>query len=279
MASNRAALVGRFCRAARNKLRVQPTRGGQHREVGRVVVGTGHQSDGAREAGLGEHRRIGGVADDHPRFGLGPLDRFDDGDLEPSRAQVRGDLPTEAAVSADHPAAVGRRTAALGQFRARTGLEPGQQLVGRRRVQRQPQMLAESVERVDHGRRPEGPHPFRDRGRDGPGDDGQVGTDQRRRHGDCEVGLVVVGQRQHAGAEGMVETGGAAGAADWRRPPPGQGCRRGRTPGRGRRRGRTTRRSPRAAVRARRRTWPAARPRARSQPPGGTAPAAARPCP
>ena len=74
-------------------------------------------------------------------------------------------------------------------------------------MQREPQMIAESVERVDHRRRPEGTHPLRDRGRDGPRDDGQVGTQQRRRHGDGEVGLVVVGQRQHAGAEGMVETG------------------------------------------------------------------------
>ncbi len=68
-------------------------------------------------------------------------------------------------------------------------------------------MLAESVERVDHRRRSEGTHPLRDRGGNGPRDDGQVGTQQRRRHGDGEIGLVVTGERQHAGAERMVETG------------------------------------------------------------------------
>ena len=163
MASNRAALVGRFCRAARNSSGVQPAGGGQHREVGRVVVGAGHQPDGAREVGPGQHRRFGGVPDDHSWLRLALLGRFDDGDLEARCPQVRGDLPTEATVSAHHPPAVGGRMAALGQFRARTGLEPGEQLVGRRRVQREPQMLAESVERVDHRRRPEGPHPLRDR--------------------------------------------------------------------------------------------------------------------
>ena len=96
--------------------------------------------------------------------------------------------------------------ATLGQVRARAGLKPGKQLVGRRRVQREPQMVAESVERVDHRRRPEGLHPLRYRGRDGPRDDGQVRAQQRRCHRDGEVSLVVVGERQHACAGGMLET-------------------------------------------------------------------------
>ena len=83
-----------------------------------------------------------------------------------------------------------------------------EQLVGRGSVQREPQVVAEPVERVDHRRGAEGLHPLGDRGRDGPRDDGQVRTQQRRRHGDGEVGLVVVGQREHAGAERMVESGG-----------------------------------------------------------------------
>ena len=97
--------------------------------------------------------------------------------------------------------------AALRQFCARTGLKPGEQLVGGRRVEREPQMITESVEGVDHGRRPEGTHPFRYRGRDSPSDDGQVGTQQCRGHRDGEVGLIVIGQRQHAG----LETGGGGG--------------------------------------------------------------------
>ena len=207
MASNRAALVGRFCRAARNSW------GFSRRAVAsmeRFVVSLSVPATSptaparsARASTLGSR----GVADDHSWLGLAPLVGFDDGDLEARCPQVRGHLSAEAAVAAHHPPAVGRRMAALGQLRARAGLEPGEQLVGRRRVQREPQMVAESVERVDHRRCAEGAHPLRDRGRDGPRDDGQVGPQQRRRHGDREVGLVVVGQRQHAGAEGMVETG------------------------------------------------------------------------
>jgi hypothetical protein len=67
-------------------------------------------------------------------------------------------------------------------------------------------MITESVERVDHRRRPEGKHPLPDRGRYGPRDDGQVGAQQRRRHRDGEICLVIVGERQNTSASVMLET-------------------------------------------------------------------------
>ena len=150
------------------QLWVQTACGGQHGEVGRVVVGPGHEPDGAREVGPYQYFWFGGVPDDHSWLRRPLLGRFNDGDLEVRRPEIRGELPTEATVPTHHPSADGWWMAALVQFSARSGLKPGEQLVGRWRVQRKPQMLAESVERIDYRRIPEGTHPVRDWGRDGP---------------------------------------------------------------------------------------------------------------
>ena len=57
-------------------------------------MASGHEPDGAREVGPGQHRRFGRVSDDYRWLRLSQLGWFDDGDLEAGCPQVCGDLPT-----------------------------------------------------------------------------------------------------------------------------------------------------------------------------------------
>ncbi len=155
----------------------------------------------------GQHALLRRVADDDALVGAGRGRAVDDRDVQPRRPQVGGQLVTEAAVAAHHPTAVRGQLAPLRQHGTRSGLEPGEQLVRGGRVQRQPQVVPETVERVHHRGRAEGLHPLADRGRDRPGHDRQLRPQQRGRHGDRQVGVVVVGERQHTRAVGVAESG------------------------------------------------------------------------
>ena len=119
MAANSGALVGWFCRAARN------SSGFSRRAAAssdRLVVSLSVPATNATAssiAGASEHARLGGVADDDltPRSGV-PRRRWDAlGSMtvtcEALRPQVRSDLPAEPAVSAHHPLTVPRRAAAF----------------------------------------------------------------------------------------------------------------------------------------------------------------------
>ncbi len=126
---------------------------------------------------------------------------LDDRHLEPLRTQVRDDLLAEAAVAADHPAPA-RRLAPRRQLGAGLAGQPLDQAERRRRAQRNAQVIAEAVERVDDRGLAECPHALRDLRQYRARDDRQVRAEQRRRHRDREVRLVVVGEGDHALADG-----------------------------------------------------------------------------
>ena len=222
MASNKAALVGWFCRAVRN------SRGFSRRALTSIEMLVVSLSVPATSPTALARSARASTADSEasPTTTPGSESACSAGSMmvtsrPPARRSATISRPKRP--YPHHPPSVGWWMAALGKFRARTGLEPGEQLVRRRCVQRQPEMLAKSVEGIHHRRRLEGTHPLSNGGRDGPRDNGQVGTQQRRRHRDCEIGLIVVGERQYAGTEGMVEPGcaqvvriGGVGRQSWK---------------------------------------------------------------
>jgi hypothetical protein len=78
-------------------------------------------------------------------------------------------------------------------------------------VQGQPEVVAEPVERVDDGGGAESPHPVFDRRRNGPRDHRKSRTDQGGGHGDHQIDLVVVGERQDSLALRVLDPGDGEG--------------------------------------------------------------------
>ena len=198
--------------------RIQLQGGHDDREVVRVVVGAGHQADGLDDPGLLQRDRLGTTPVHDAFLGDAGLvrNRLDHGELQALIAQMAIHGLAETPETADHPTPFGRRkdrcierlVLVAGQPLAQQG-QTGR-LNGDRHIQ------GEGIERVVDVIGSERGHVGLDLMRIGPTDDRDLGMQELRSDGDLEIGLVDVGECDHAFAERMfqacgLETGRLAG--------------------------------------------------------------------
>ena len=172
----------------------------QQRQVRDVVVGRCRERDRRGQIGTGKHFRIGGVARDEFDAVDGRRTLVDHSHGDPRTHEVRGQVRAEAPVATDHPAAVLGDGQRRGHRIPGVRCEPGRELVGPRRAQGHEQLVTEQIEGIDDDRAAESADPFDQHVLHRPADHRHVRAHECRRHGDGEVRLVVVGERDDAGA-------------------------------------------------------------------------------
>jgi len=179
--------------------RVEFPRGHHDREVVHVVVRAGDDAhrgvdaSGRERFGLGAesaHARHGGIVG---RVGV------DDRHLEALGVERPHDLAAETTVAAHHPCATRGRILGIEPGAGQPG-EPRDQPVGGRGRDRERELLAEAGERIDDVVGTERGHVDRSLPAHRPRQHGKVRLEQAHGHRHGEIGLVVVGERQHAAA-------------------------------------------------------------------------------
>ena len=181
---------------------------GGHRDgqVVDVVVAAGDDAPGLADAGLAQRTCLGAVADDVVVGIAGG--GVDDGQPDAGVAQALGNGVAEAAVAAQDPVAV-RRLVGFGERRLGQAGEQFDQAETLGRGDGQRQAVGEAFVGIDDVVGAEGGHVGGDRLLLGAGDDRNARIEQADGDGDGQVGLVVVGHRQHAPAFGVAQAGQA----------------------------------------------------------------------
>ena len=178
---------------------IQLARRHDDRQVVHVVVGARHDAGCPADAGLDQRPRLGAGATDGRQVLSGRRVRIDHGHLESVRVERTDDLASEPAISANHPLAPRRSHGRL-QDRSRESGQPGDQPVIPRSRDSERELPAESCEWIDDVVGPERRHVGRGFAGHGAGQHRYAGFEQADGHRDREIGLVVVGKREHAPA-------------------------------------------------------------------------------